>query len=330
MGAILVTGATGFVGRVVIASLKMRGEKIRCVVRKNSNVDCQYLYNKFQLGEFDQIIVKDISSNTNWGNSLNGVEAVIHLAGRAHVMNEDREKAKAKYFELNTLGTKKLAETAADQGVKRLIFVSTIKVNGETTVDKPFKEEDSVSPTDPYALSKWEAEKILHSVSKKTGMEVVIVRPPLVYGPNVKGNMIRLLRLVDKGVPLPLANVNNCRTMIAVENLADFLAQCLRNKNIAGKTLLPTDGSNLSTTELLNNIALFTKRELRLFYMPKSFLKLSASLIGKRDICDRLTSSLVVDGKETKRLLGWSPKVPVYEALKRMTDWYLFQRRGET
>jgi nucleoside-diphosphate-sugar epimerase len=230
----------------------------------------------------------------------------------------------------NVTATERLARQAAQAGVRRFVYVSTIKVNGEHTLGEPFRETDPAKPEDAYAVSKWEAEQVLARVSAETGLEVVIVRPPLVYGPGVKGNFLSLLRLVRAGVPLPLASVNNCRSFISLDNLVDLVVTCLEHRRAAGEVFLAADGGDLSTPELIRRIARSMDKGDRLFPFPPALLDLGSRVIGKRGVCERLCGSLTVDATKARRELGWRPVSSVDESIDKMTRWFMESQYGRS
>jgi nucleoside-diphosphate-sugar epimerase len=311
---IAVTGATGFVGQAVVRELASLAFNVRAVVRTVSSGS------KPPNSNITYTAIGEINSHTDWSAALTGVDCVIHCAARAHVMNETQADALAAYRAVNVQGTHRLAEQAAAAGVKRLVFLSSVKVNGETTdgLPRPFGVSNDAKPEDPYGISKWEAEQALWEVSAKTGLEVVIVRPPLVYGPGVKGNLARLLKLVRSGVPVPLGAVRNKRSLIGLDNLVDLLICCVDHPVAAGQTFLVSDGQDLSTPDLLRHMAAAMGRSARLFPVPVSLLRAAASALGKQAEIDRLVGSLQIDSSHTRQVLGWVPPVSVQEGIRRM------------
>ena len=321
---VAVTGATGFVGNAVVCELASHGFDVRAVVRMVNASSSPSVSN------ITHTAVGDIDSHTDWSAALTGVDCVIHCAARAHVMHETEADALAAYRSVNVQGTRRLAEQAAAAGVRRLVFLSSVKVDGETTdgLLHPFGSPrfarddgggvDAVAPADPYGISKWEAEQALWEVSARTGLEVVVVRPPLVYGPGVKGNLARLLRLVRSGMPLPFGAVQNKRSLIGLDNLVDLLIRCVDHPAAAGQTFLVSDGEDLSTPDLLRHMAAAMGRSARLYPVPVSLLRLAASALGKRAEIDRLVGSLQIDSSHTRQVLGWAPPVSVQEGIRRM------------
>lgn len=301
--------------------LVKEGHTVQCAVRNIKSLPQEL---KQTLSGCTIIETGDMGECKEWSRLMDGVEVVIHLAGKSRVVEERAPGALAEYRRVNVEATKRVVQAATKSGVKRFIYVSSIGVNGSRTTDRPFSETDKPNPYyDHYALSKWEAEQVLHQVCDGTNMELVIVRPSLVYGPCVKGNMLRLLRLLDRGLPLPLANINNRRSLISVENLTDLLIKCIDNPKAAGQVFLAADGEDISTPGLLRLIGSAMDRPARLFPFPKSVLSMGSRLIGKRDIIDRLCGSLVVNTSKARQLLEWTPKVTIEDGLAQMASWYL-------
>jgi len=250
------------------------------------------------------------------------IDVVVHLASRVHVMKETLGDSLSAYREVNTLGTLNLARQAVAAGIRRFVFVSTVKVNGEGG-PTAYSEYDTPQPADPYAISKWEAEQGLRDIAAGTSMEVVIVRPPLVYGPGVRANFLSMMGWLNKGVPLPLGAIHNKRSLVALGNLVDFLITCIDHPAAANETFFVSDGEDLSTTELLLRMAAALGRPARLIAAPAWMLKLGAALLGKRDFSQRLCGSLQVDISKAKDLLGWSPPMSVDEGLRITAEHYL-------
>jgi nucleoside-diphosphate-sugar epimerase len=250
------------------------------------------------------------------------VDCVVHLAARVHVMNDTAADPLAEFRRTNTAGTEHLARCAAAAGVKRLVFVSTIKVNGEETRDRPFIESDPACPGDPYGISKWEAEQVLARVAADTGLEYVILRPPLVYGPGVKGNFLKLLSAIERGVPLPLAAIANRRSLLYLGNLVDALILAATHSLAAGKTFLVSDGQDVSSPELILRLAKEMDAPGRLLHCPRSLLRLGGRLLGRADAVSRLVESLQVDSSAIRSELGWEPPFSLEDGLKATAEWY--------
>ena len=313
---VLVTGANGFVGQALCAGLVDKGWSIRGVIKSGKHGA------KLPTG-IDIVQTESIGPDTDWSQALENIETVVHLAARVHVMDETAADPLSEFRYVNTAGTEHLARTAAEVGVRRLVYVSSIKVNGERTLGAPFTEDDEPAPEDPYAVSKWEAEQALQGISSETGLDIVVVRPPLVYGPGVKGNFLRLMQWVNKGIPLPLSTVRNRRSLIALENLVDVLVRCVERPEASGQTFLVADGEDLSTPELIRSIGKALGRRAWLFPFPSLLLRLGTNLLGMEGVSNRLFGSLVVDSSKVKKLLNWGPPVSVHDGLQQTARWYL-------
>lgn len=310
--SVLVTGANGFVGKSLCAELFRQGFAIRTVVRSlNNHADVA-----------EQVIVSSMDAETDWAVVIKDIDVVIHLAARVHIMNDKAENALAEFRQINVDGTLALTAQAAMAGVKRFIYISSIKVNGEFTKKQPFTEGDLPNPQDPYAISKFEAEKALRQIEKETGMEVVILRPPLIYGPGVKANFAALLKLVDKKLPLPLVSINNKRSLIYVGNFVDAIITCATHANAAGQTYLVSDGEDVSMPQLIKKIASALNKPNYLFPFPMIIMRLFAKIIGKTASVDRLTQSLVIDSSKIRQELDWKPPFTLEQGLKVTADWY--------
>jgi len=307
---VLVTGASGFVGTALVEKLLSTGDQVRSCYRLDPSQADERLH---------KVIIPSIDGSTNWNDALEGMDSIVHSAARVHVMSDDSIDPLAEFRRVNAEGTLNLARQAAANGVKRLIFISSIKVSGESTpTNFPFKPSGSANPCDPYGQSKREAEEGLRLIAQETRLEVVIVRPPLVYGLGVKANFAALARLLRLGVPLPLGSVtNNLRSFVAIENLVDFLTVCLNHPKAANQTFMVSDGEDLSTAELLSRMAGAIGRPSRLFPVPCSILKAGAKLLGKGPVADRLLGSLQVSIELNHSLLGWTPPLSVDDGLRR-------------
>ena len=313
MRRVLVTGATGFVGRVLCPMLRSQDWDVVTASRRGS-------------GQPREVIVGEIGSHTNWRDALDGVDTIIHLAARVHVMQESERNPLDAFMKVNALGTERLARTAAEMGVKRLVLVSTVKVNGEATITAPFTEEMPPAPEDPYGQSKLEAEKALWKVAEETGLEGVVIRPPLVYGPGVKGNFQSLLGLVNSGLPLPLGNCDNRRSLVYVDNLSSALCLVAEHPEASGNIFLVSDREDLSTSDLIRRTAIAIGKRPRLFPFPHSLLLLAGLLTGKTAMIERLTGSLQIDPSKIVKELGWLPPFNVNEGLKRTANSFLSSR----
>ncbi|WP_255368480.1 SDR family oxidoreductase [Polaromonas sp. OV174] len=302
------TGANGFVGKPLCAELFRHGHAVR-VASRSAHA---------QLYDFEQKIVGSIGPETEWSAALSDLDIVIHLAARVHVMNDPAIDPLAEFRKVNVAGTLNLARQAAAMGVKRLVFLSSVKVNGEYTLPgHAFTESDLPAPQDAYGISKHEAELGLRKISAETGMEVVIIRPPLVYGRGVRANFAALMRAVQQGWPLPLGAVHNQRSLVALDNLVDFIVTCSTHPRAANQTFLVSDGHDLSTTELVRGLADATGMSARLLPVPFRVLEAGAAFLGKRGAVQRLCGNLQVDISRARCLLGWVPPVSVDEGLRR-------------
>lgn len=312
MKRVLVTGANGFVGQALAAQLRHVGWAITRAMRN-------------PVAQDDVIAVGDIHASTDWTAALSGCSAVIHLAARVHVMRDEASDPQAAFRAVNVDGTLNLARQAAQAGVRRFVFLSSIKVNGEGR-EESYRQGDAPCPQDPYAVSKWETEQGLHGIAAETGMEVVILRPPLVYGPGVKANFQRLLGAVDKGWPLPLGAIENRRSLLYLGNLVDAIQLCLAHPAAAGQTYLVSDGEDVSSPELVRRLARAMGRPARLLPVPPAWMRLAGRLAGRRADVDRLLGSLVVDSSRIRRELGWSPPFSLDAGLAETAQRYLVSR----
>ena len=301
---VAVTGAHGFVGRALCQHLKACGFSVRAITRSAS-------------GEEDTWAVGDLGPGTDWGQSLQGVDCVVHCAARVHMVQDTDPDPLQSYRRVNVEGSRSLAIAAAAAGVRRLVFLSSLKVHGERTVPgHPFTSGTAPAPEDAYGQSKWEAEQALHEVAGRTGLELVVVRPPLVYGPGAKANFLRLMQWVARGLPLPLGGIHNRRSLLALGNLTDLLQICIDHPAAAGQTLLASDDHDMSTPELIRGLAAAMGRPARLLPVPVSWLRLAGRLTGQTPQIERLTGSLQVDIGHTREVLSWTPPWTVQQGLK--------------
>jgi nucleoside-diphosphate-sugar epimerase len=314
---VLVTGATGFVGHTLCQVLAKAGYEIRAATRTPGAVVA---------GAAEQVTVGEIGPSTDWRPALQGIDFIIHSAARAHRVNDPIENSN-QYIATNTDGTACLARAASQAGVRRFVFLSTIKVNGEETEGVAYTATDRPDPQDAYATSKWLAEQKVNDIAAQTSMQAVIVRPPLVYGPGVRANFLRLLRWVDRQRPLPLAAIRNRRSLVSVWNLCDLLVNILENPVATHGTWMVSDANDLSTPELIRRIAAAMHRPTRLLPVPVKLLEVAGGMLGRAAEVRRLCGSLVVDVSRTRTALGWSPPMTVDEALARTIAWYLAEAR---
>jgi len=306
---VLITGGTGFVGRLLARTIQAQGHNVVRAVRQ---------------AQPDSVLISTVDGSTSWHEALQGCDSVVHLAARVHVMNDKSTDPVREFRRVNVEGTAHLARQATAAGVRRLVFLSSVKVNGEATQEgRPFTADDAPAPEDPYGMSKHEAEQALRQIAADRGMEVVIIRPPLVYGPGVKANFESMMRWLARGVPLPLAAVTqNRRSLVALDNLVDLIVTCLNHPAAANQTFLASDGEDLSTAELLKRMSAAMGKPARLFYVPQALLKLGTRLSNKLGTYQRLCGSLQVDITKTRQLLGWTPPVSVDEGLRRAAEGF--------
>lgn len=317
MPNILVTGASGFVGGAVVNRLSAIPEiKVYAASRRVRSVE----------GAVESVQVGDFASS-DFVRVVTGVDCVIHAAARVHVMSELSSDPLADFRAVNVQGTLNLARQAAACGVRRFVFLSSAKVNGEASpVGSPFSADQLPAPLDPYGISKMEAEQGLRELAVQTGMEVVIIRPVLVYGPGVQANFRSMLSWLAKGIPLPLGTIDNKRSLVALDNLVDLIVTCVAHPAAANQTFLVSDDQDVSTSELLRRIAHALGKPARLLPVPTSLLQLAATLLGKRATVQRLCGSLQVDITKTKTLLNWTPPVTLDEALQCTANDFLEHR----
>ncbi|MCG6574683.1 SDR family oxidoreductase [Pseudomonas sp. AF32] len=307
--SILMTGASGFVGGALLERLQAEPEKsVIAVVRGDKRLPAPV----------NTVRIEAFSPQTEWLSHLTNVDTVIHCAARVHVMNDKEADPLAAFRQVNVVGTLNFARQAAQAGVRRFIFISSIKVNGEgTSPGRPYHADDLPAPADPYGVSKQEAEEGLRQLAQATGMEVVIIRPVLVYGPGVKANFLSMMRWLDKGVPLPFGAIENRRSLVSIDNLVDLIVTCIDHPAAANQTFLVSDGEDLSTTALLSRMARALGKSARLIPVPSWMLERGAGLLGKKALSQRLCGSLQVDIEKTRTLLNWIPPVSVDDALAR-------------
>lgn len=320
MHTVFITGADGFIGSALCAQLEASGYRVLRGIQPRDGAPASTEY---------PVLAIDIGPDTNWDGVLQGVDSIIHLAARVHILRETETDPLAAFRRVNTAGTERLACAAAQQGVKRLVFISTIGVHGSSTpTGNPFSELSSIAPHSPYAQSKWEAEQALRQIEQETGLEVVIVRPPLVYGPGVPGNFVRLLNWVYRGIPLPVSAVSNQRSFAALDNLVDFLRVCVEHPDAAGQVFLISDTERVSTPDLVHRLAQALDRPARLFPCPLPLLRLLGSVSGRRQSIDQLIGSLTVDSSKARQQLNWQPVMLMDDELAQMAQW--FKSRGQT
>ena len=315
--SVLVTGATGFVGRTLLTTPAPL--QWRAAVRSPAVSGLRA----------DQVVVGDIDGQTDWSQALAGVDCVVHLAARVHVMKPTAND-RVEFERTNVLGTERLARAAAAAGVKRFVYLSSIKVNGESTGDGVFRAGDIPRPQDDYARSKLEAERRLSAIEAASGMAVAVVRSPLVYGPGVRANFLRLLSLARSGLPIPLGSIANVRSMVSVWNLCDLICALLQHQQRMSGVFLVADGEDVSTAELVRRLAHLMHRPARLFAMPVGALRALASLAGRNAELNRLCGSLAIDISETRARLDWSPPLTLDAGLRRTVQWYMQELTART
>ncbi len=305
---VLVTGAGGFIGRNLCPVLESSGWHVRRITRRKAS---------------EHAMALEMGVDTDWSQALEGIDAVVHLAARVHVLREQASEPGERFRLVNVAATRQLAMQAAIAGVKRLVFISTIGVHGVKTEEEGFRETDVPNPLNHYALSKLEAEQALQEVARETGLEVVVIRPPLVYGPGVKANFYMLLRLVQTGLPLPMGSIRNKRDMIYVGNLSDAILQCLSHPAASGETFLVSDGKPVSTPELVRHIASGMGRNARLFPVPVKLLRFGGWVLGRCDMVHRLVSSLEVNHAHICNKLDWKPPYTFDDGICATVAWFM-------
>ena len=307
---IVVTGANGFVGSHLCRALQSQGMAYRAVVREGAQANP---------GTAGLVRLPSLDAHTDWTTALQGATTVIHLAARVHQVQDTSADPLQAFRAINLHATLQLARCAQEMGVQRFIFVSTVKVLGEETAPgRPFHASDPAQPQDAYATSKHEAEQALRALVAGGSMELVIVRPPLVYGPGVRANFASLVRVVRRGIPLPLACVHNLRSLVGIDNLVSLLLRCTQHADAGGQNFLVSDGHDLSTPDLVRQLATALGQPARLWPVPLAGLQLAARLTGRQAAVQRLCSSLQVDISATCQGLQWAPPVSVAEGLRRM------------
>jgi UDP-glucose 4-epimerase len=312
MTRILVTGANGFLGRVLCETLTLSGHDVRAAVRARANDD---------LACADVVEIGDLGANTDWTRALDGIDTVIHAAARAHILHDSAANA-ALYFGTNTEGTRGLIDAMARGGVGRLVYVSSIKVNGEVTTAAPFRADDTPAPLDDYGRSKLAAERLVLEAVSAGRVDGLIVRPPLVYGSGVRANFLRLMTWIWKGAPLPLGSVRNSRSLVSVWNLADLIMRLATVKDPGARVFLASDDDDVSTPDLIRKLAAAMGRPARLIPVPPAALQIAARLAGKGAELSRLCGSLRIDVSPTRRQLAWTPPLSVDEGLARTARWF--------
>lgn len=311
---LLITGASGFVGRGLTQRLLDTGYAVRGTLLRQEEAS------SLATG-VEPVMIEPLGPDTVWRHALEGIDTVIHLAARVHVM-DDRAADPLQIFRVvNRDGTERLAREAAAAGVKRLVFVSSIKVNGEESPTS-YHAASPFNPQDPYAVSKMEAELALRKIESETGLEVVVVRPPLVYGPGVKANFLRMMQIIQRGIPLPLASIKNRRSLLYVGNLVDALTVCATHPKAAGQTYLVSDGEAVATPELIRSVAAVMGVPAHLLPFPASVMKVAGKLTGRSAAVSRLTGSLAIDSSKIKSELGWKPPFTMEEGLKETAQWF--------
>ena len=309
---VLVTGANGFAGQALCVQLRRQGVQVRRAVRQIAPGERR---------SDDDAVVGEIGPDTQWRAALDGVEAVVHLAARAHVMQDAVRGSLEDYRRVNVQGTRQLALEATSAGVRRMVFLSSVKVNGETT-HRPFSEQDAPHPTDAYGISKWEAEQAFKEVAQEKGIEWVILRPPLVYGPGVRANFLKLMRAVDRGVPLPVGALQNQRSLLYLGNLIDAIQVSLSHPNAANQVFLLSDGEDISTPDLVRRLAAALHVRPRLLPAPPQLVRLAGWVMGRLASTERLTRSLQVDSSRIRAELGWVPPFSLDQGLVETANWY--------
>ena len=319
LDSVLITGVNGFIGSALCAKMLFDGWTVRGTVRNAQ-------HSNLLPPNLEPIIIESIGSDIDWSKALNGVDSVVHLAALIHLKDNSGADQFRKFRYINTVATEHLARTAATSGCRRFIFLSSVKVNGEEKA-KPYTEKDIPKPIDPYGISKWEAEKLLHKISAETGMEVVIIRPPMVYGPNVKANFLLLFKVVERGIPLPMTSINNRRSFIYLGNLIDAVVTCIKHPKASGQTYFVSDGEDVSTPELIQRISYSLGKPTRLFPFPPVMLKIAGIITGKTVTIDRLLHSFSIDCSKISNELNWKAPFTMEQGLRETAQWYKERRQ---
>ena len=317
MNHILITGITGFVGQALLKKLQGMDVVVRGAIRDLST-------NIMEQPE-ELVAVGDIGPGTDWSYALDGIDVVIHLAGKAHVTDGGEDQTK-EFHRVNTQGTAHLCRMAVSYGVRRFIYISTVKVHGETSAVEPFSEKDIPAPTGGYATSKFEAEQSIHAITANSDMKAIILRPPMIYGPGLKGNLPRLIRLIDTGVPLPLSSIKNRRSLLNISNLTDLIARLINHPVSGARTFLVSDGQDLSTRDLVYLLAKAMGKKARLFPCSPSIIMSIAGPLKRKDDIERILGSLFVDSSFVQKELNWKPPHSVWSGLKDTVTWYRNQK----
>ncbi len=319
---VLVTGASGFVGRCLTGTLAAAGRDVRVALRQSPFLPT--------IERAESVMVDELHAKTDWTAALNNVVSVVHLAARVHVMQDTALDPLTEFRRVNVQGTLRLAQQAVAAGVRRFVFVSSVKVNGEgKPAGSPYTADDVPAPVDAYGISKLEAEQGLLELAASTGLEVVIVRPVLVYGPGVKANFLKMMQWLDRGLPLPLGAIDNRRSLVGVDNLVSLILTCLEHPDAVNQVFLASDGEDLSTTALMRRTALALGKSARLVPVPESALTAIAGLLGKGEVAQRLCGSLQVDISKTRRVLDWTPPLTVDAGLALVAQDFLRQKQAQ-
>ena len=316
MSKILITGVNGFVGHAVCKRLRKDGLHVLAGTTRGLNSEAGP-------ERVPMYHVPEMGPDTDWTQAVSNADIVIHLAARVHIMNEKSLNPFEEFHQVNSEGTRTLASQAAAAGVKRFVFISTAKVAGETSPDSGFAEINCAKPEDNYGGSKWEAEQALTDIAKTTAMEVVILRPPLIYGPGVKGNFKALFTAIQSGMILPLGSIKNTRSLLFVGNLADAIATVTTHPDAGNQTFFLSDDEKISTPELIRKISAALGKKPRILNFPLSLVRVAGALIGKSSVLQRLIRSLTVDSNHIKTHLGWQPPFSMEDGLKETADWFV-------